>query len=129
MDVDDVWLPAKLESQIPFTDAYDIIGTQCAYFGDRTGSPNIPFGDIATFNFTTTNPIINSSCLVKKQLCYWSNEPNVVEDYDLWLRLWKQNCSFYNIGSVYVQHRLHKESAFNSQGNHLKVRDIVKKYL
>jgi glycosyltransferase involved in cell wall biosynthesis len=129
LDVDDIWLPTKLESQVPFTDAYDVIGTQCRYFGERTGSPNIPFGDITKFNFTITNPIINSSCLVKKHLCYWSNEPNVVEDYDLWLRLWKTRYRFYNIQDVQVLHRIHIKSAFNSRGNDKLAKKLVAKYV
>jgi len=129
LDVDDVWLPTKLESQIQFTDAYDVIGTQCRYFGDRTGSPNIPFGDITKFKFTITNPIINSSCLVKKHLCYWNNEVNGVEDYDLWLRLWKAGHRFYNVQDVQVLHRIHTNSAFNSRGNDNIAKKLVAKYV
>lgn len=129
LDVDDIWLPTKLESQVPFTDAYDVIGTQCRYFGERTGSPNIPFGDITKFNFTITNPIINSSCLVKKSLCYWNNEVNGVEDYDLWLRLWKVGHRFYNVQDVHVLHRIHTNSAFNSRGNDNIAKKLLAKYV
>ncbi len=129
LDVDDVWLPTKLESQISFTNAYDVIGTQCRYFGERTGSPNIPFGDITKFKFTITNPIINSSCLVKKHLCYWNNEVNGVEDYDLWLRLWKTGHRFYNVQDVQVLHRIHTNSAFNSRGNDNIAKKLVAKYV
>lgn len=133
LDVDDIWHSNKLSMQVQYLELYDVIGTQCVYFGSRLQGcvPSIPLGDLQRnkYDFTTCNPIINSSVLIRKELCRWSDGIEGVEDYELWLRLWKQNCSFYNIGSVYVQHRLHKESAFNSQGNHLKVRDIVKKYL
>lgn len=42
LDVDDKWLPKKLESQIPYTNIYDVIGTMCKYFGDLNVIPNIP---------------------------------------------------------------------------------------
>jgi hypothetical protein len=108
---------------------YDVIGTQCRYFGDRPGSPNIPFGDITKFNFISTNPVINSSCLVKKPLCYWNNEPNVVEDYELWLRLWKSGHRFYNVQDIQVLHRIHNNSAFNSRGNDNLAKQLVTKYM
>ena len=117
LDVDDIWLPKKLESQIPFMDSYDIIGTQCRYFGDITGSPSIPLKDITTLDFYKVNPIINSACLVKKELCYWNDIFNGVEDYDMWLRLWKQKCKFYNVETIQVMHRIHQESAFNNSNN------------
>ena len=105
LDVDDIWLPNKLNSQVPFISTYDVIGTQCKYFGDLTVSPNIPLGNITNYDFIKSNPIINSSCLVKKELCYWNN--SFVEDYDLWLRLWKAGHRFYNVQDVQVLHRIH----------------------
>ena len=51
IDVDDKWLVNKLESQIPYMKKYDIIGTNCQYFGDRTGQPAIPLGDLKNHNF------------------------------------------------------------------------------
>jgi teichuronic acid biosynthesis glycosyltransferase TuaG len=128
LDVDDKWLPKKLESQIPFTKEYDVIGTMCKYFGDLNISPNIPQGDISKYDFLSVNPIINSSCLVKKELCYWDGTFNGVEDYDLWLRLWKQGKKFYNVNSIQILHRIHKESAFNAKGNNLRVNDLRNKY-
>ena len=128
LDVDDKWLPKKLELQVPFMKDYDVIGTMCKYFGNLNSSPSIPYGDISKFNFLSVNPIINSSCLVRKELCYWDGKWNGVEDYDMWLRLWKQGKKFYNVGSLQVLHRIHKESAFNAKGNHLKVDELRRKY-
>lgn len=71
-------------------------------------------------SFLHSNPIINSSVLLKKELCCWRTT-TVLEDYDLWLNLRykKENpiCKFYNCPSVLVKHRLHENSAFNSKGN------------
>jgi glycosyltransferase involved in cell wall biosynthesis len=130
LDVDDIWYPTKLEKQINFT-SYDVIGTKCIYFGKKELEglcPNIPTGDISNCDFFETNPIINSSCLVKKKLCYWSTEPNEVEDYELWLRLrYLNNVKFYNVDEILVKHRLHDDSAFNNT-NHLYVDSLKNKY-
>lgn len=126
LDVDDMWKPTKLSSQIPYMGKYDVIGTMCTYFGDSDNVPLISLGDISSINFFRGNPIINSSCLLKKELCVWRKIYDGVEDYDLWITLWKKGCKFYNIDSIQVCHRIHESSAFNATGNHLKVVDLIK---
>ena len=124
LDVDDIWLPNKLETQICQINNYDVIGSQCVYFENiENVSPNIPLGDISNFDFKLLNPIINSSAIIRKELCYWNE--NGLEDYDLWLRLRNQNKTFYNCEQVLVKHRIHKKSAFNSQGNNNKVAELL----
>ena len=127
LDVDDKWLPKKIESQVNYLNNYDVIGTQCKYFGDLNTSPNIPIGDLSNFNFFNYNPIINSSCLLKKELCKWDGSLNL-EDYDLWLKLWRDGKQFYNVNEIQVLHRIHNDSAFNAKGNNLKVNDLKQKY-
>ncbi len=128
LDVDDIWLPTKLEKQLPLMRIYDVIGTHCHYFGERLGQPNIPTGDLRTHDFLKVNPIINSSCLVKKEHCLWDGTVDGVEDYDLWLRLWRKKCRFYNIPEPLTLHRIYQSSAFNAKGNHLQARDVVERY-
>ena len=128
LDVDDIWLSNKLNSQIPFLMSYDVIGTFCQYFGDLNNRPKLPIGNLSNFNFLDYNPIINSSSLIKKELCFWNYEADGVEDYDLWLRLWKKNKHFYNVDTIQVLHRIHKSSAFNANGNNLKVDALISKY-
>ena len=106
-----------------------IKGSKCIYFGEKNYMPNIPIGDISKFNFLLFNPIINSSSIIRKELCYWDKKHDGVEDYDLWLRLRKLNKKFYNCKEILVKHRIHSSSAFNSNGNHLKVKDLLKKYI
>lgn len=128
LDVDDKWLPMKLEKQIPFMGSYNVIGTGCRYFGDLNISPNIPLGNITGFNFLNFNPIINSSCLINKDVAWWNPEMIQLNDYEMWLRLWKQNKNFFNVPEILVLHRIHNDSAFNAKGNHTKVADLIKKF-
>jgi len=128
LDVDDKWLPNKLSSQIPYMDKFDVIGTHCKYFGNMNIIPKIPIGNISSFDFFKFNPIINSSCLIKKEYAYWNSEVDGVEDYDLWLKLRKQGKLFYNVSDIQVMHRIHNDSSFNAKGNHLKVKDLLLKY-
>lgn len=125
LDVDDIWHDKKLEKQVPFIEKYDVVGSRCIYFGDINGVvPYNPVGDISMFDFFRINPIINSSCIIRKELCFWNE--NGIEDYDLWLKLRNQNKVFYNCSEVLVKHRIHKTSAFNANGNNNLVGDLKK---
>ena len=125
LDVDDIWIPNKLEIQAVYLDKYDVIGTKCVYFGNLNGNiPDIPIGDLSNVNFLSGNPIINSSVLIRKEYCYW--EENGIEDYELWLRLKSQGRTFFNCSDVLVRHRIHSNSAFNSTG---KQENAIKKIL
>jgi glycosyltransferase involved in cell wall biosynthesis len=127
LDVDDIWHPQKLEIQAQLLNKYDVIGSNCIWIGDRPGIvPQIPTGDISNFDFSLVNPIINSSSIIKKELCYWNE--NGIEDYDLWLRLRGENKKFFNFKEILVEHRIHSSSAFNSKGNHNKVDNLLKNY-
>jgi glycosyltransferase involved in cell wall biosynthesis len=122
LDVDDVWHNRKLEIQVPFLTKYDVIGSKCVYFGNVSNFvPNIPVKNITFFNFFKMNPIINSSCIIRKEFCYW-NPDEFIEDYDLWLRLRKLGKTFYNCPQILVKHRIHEKSSFNSTGKHKKIR-------
>lgn len=126
LDVDDDWLPAKLEKQVPFLDRFDVVGTKCVYFGDLEGTvPRIPVGDISVFDFKQVNPVINSSSIIRKTLASWNPKYDGVEDYDLWIRLRRDNRQFYNMDEVMVRHRVHQTSAFNSQDQRSKLAEIL----
>ena len=126
LDVDDIWHPQKLEVQCHELNKIDVIGSNCVWFGDRPGIvPSIPVGDISNYDFSIVNPIINSSSVIRKELCYWNNTWDGVEDYDLWLRLRKQNKKFFNFKEILVKHRIHNTSAFNSKGNNNKVDSLL----
>ena len=126
LDVDDIWHDEKLNVQSQLLNNYDIIGSKCIWFGERAGIvPTIPVGDISEFDFSLVNPIINSSSIIRKELCYWNENYNGVEDYDLWLRLRKQNKRFFNCKAILVKHRIHSSSAFNAKGNDNKVDNLL----
>jgi len=125
LDVDDIWHDEKLNVQSQLLNHFDVIGSNCVWFGDRDGVvPPIPVGDISEYDFALINPIINSSSIIKKELCYWNE--NGIEDYDLWLRLRKDNKKFFNCKAILVKHRIHTSSAFNAKGNNDKVSDLLK---
>lgn len=127
LDVDDIWHYKKLEIQIKYLDNYDVIGSNCVWFGDIEGIiPKIPQNDFSEFNFAEVNPIINSSSIITKSLCYWNE--NGIEDYDLWLKLRKQNKKFYNCPEILVKHRIHKTSAFNSKRNNNQVKSLLESH-
>jgi hypothetical protein len=65
---------------------------------------------------------------VKKELCLWDGSVDGVEDYDLWLRLWRKKRFFYNLPDALVLHRIHQTSSFNAKGNHLDARHVVERY-
>lgn len=127
LDVDDVWEPTKLIKQSQYMYTYDVIGTKCIYFGETAPIvPNIPVGNISYYNFLNQNPIINSSSLIKKELCNWSEF--FLEDYELWLSLWIQHKTFFNIEESLVGHRIHSKSAFNSKHNTGELKELIDKY-
>jgi len=129
LDVDDIWHEEKLNLQSQLLNRFDVIGSNCVWFGDRPGIvPSIPVGDISNYDFSLVNPMINSSSIIKKELCYWNSKWDGIEDYDLWLRLRKQKKQFFNCKAILVKHRIHAASAFNAKGNDNKVDDLLFSY-
>ena len=114
--------------QTKILNLYDVIGSNCIWFGDINDIvPQIPNLDISAFDFRQVNPIINSSSIIRKEMCCWDIHSGV-EDYDLWIRLRLSGCKFYNCPEILVKHRIHQTSAFNSKGNHNAVPDLLAKY-
>lgn len=115
LDVDDKWHQDKLLSQLSYINEYDIVGTGCRYFGDRSDKPNIPYGLIDKNIFSLLNPVINSSSMFLKRDAYWNETLPGLEDYDIWLRLNKEGKKFFNLYQELCYHRIHKTSHFNTQ--------------
>lgn len=128
LDADDIWLPEKLEKQVPILRSYDVVGTNCQYFGDRQDFPIIPFNNYrVSHNFFIANPIINSSVIIHKNNAKW-NKDELLEDYDLWFRLLYERKSFYNLKEVLCKHRIHTSSFFNNNNNNY-VNELKQKWL
>lgn len=130
LDVDDIWLPTKLavQAELLSKDQYDVVGSKCVYFENLEGViPQIPDGDFTYFNFKLVNPVINSSAVLRKELAHWKEEFAGVEDYELWTRLRRANKRFYNFEDVHVKHRVHQNSAFNTQDHSAKIA-LIKEY-
>jgi glycosyltransferase involved in cell wall biosynthesis len=122
LDVDDVWHKEKLIEQIHYIkDGYDVVGSNCVYFGDKNNIiPPIPIGDFSkNYDFTKSNPVINSSVIININLAQWNINNTVgTEDYELWIQLKKKGgIKFYNLPNILVKHRIHKKSAFNNTNN------------
>tara|TARA_R110002051_G_scaffold230621_1_gene292613 strand:+ start:58 stop:693 length:636 start_codon:yes stop_codon:yes gene_type:complete len=115
LDVDDLWESQKLEKQIPHLAKYDIVGTNCQYIGDMDTNPHLILGEINNSDFLQFNTMINSSAIIKKELCYWMESLPGLEDYELWLRLAKHNKKFFNLSDVLTFHRIHRSSHFNTK--------------
>jgi len=129
LDVDDIWHERKLEIQSILLNNYDVIGSKCIWFGDRGGVvPIIPTDDISNYDFSLVNPIINSSSITRKELCYWNSSWDGIEDYDMWLRLRNQNKKIFNFQEILVKHRIHNDSAFNAKGNGNKVPELLRSH-
>ena len=127
LDVDDIWMSEKLELQSSYLYRYDVIGTRCVYFGESDGHiPEIPVGDLSNFPFLYSNPMINSSVLIRKEYCHWKE--NGIEDYDLWLKLKSEGHTFFNYPTILVKHRIHSSSAFNSKGHEHLRNTLIDKY-
>ena len=122
LDCDDKWEPTKLEKQYnaSMSIAKDavVIGTFCRYFGEISGGPSLPTGYIDPSILEDYNPVINSSAMIKKEYCQWEYDDinYTMEDYSLWMDICLQGKKLYNVPEHLTWHRIHKTSAFNTQG-------------
>lgn len=120
LDCDDTWERNKLIYQKIAIDQskrkIDVCGTFCRYFGDFiSNGPALPAGYISSKELWASNPIINSSALIRREMALWEDRFGL-EDYDLWLRLRDSGAVLFNIPEYLVNHRIHAGSAFNGKG-------------
>jgi len=138
-DADDIWHPTKLEEQLKYANAYDVIGTDCHYIGadgnhlDINPRPKAFLHDkIVEDAFNGHNPIVNCSALIRANLLEKFNynpELDGIEDYDLWMRIMRYTDSkFINIPQKLVDHRLHPESHFNTKNFTEKINQLIQTY-
>lgn len=129
-DDDDIWQPNKLQRQSTYIDRYDVIGSFIYYInedGQVINNLDLEIVDkkIKHLSLSGNNQIANSSAVIKKSRILdingWREDIDGIEDYDLWLRLIKNNCLFVNINEYLVMHRLHKKSNFNTKTHDLSL--------
>ena len=131
-DDDDIWLPNKLETQLKYTNEYDVIGSFISYIDKndkhiRNLILNQKHDEILFNSLNGNNQMANSSVILKKidviEIGGWDESLDSfadegyqpLEDYDLWLRLLKKDKQFINHPEILVQHRLHYNSKFNNK--------------
>lgn len=138
-DADDIWHPTKLEEQLKYANAYDVIGTDCHYIDadgkylDINPRPKAFIHDkIVEDAFNGHNSIVNCSALIRANLLEKFNynpELDGIEDYDLWMRIMRYTDSkFINIPQKLVDHRLHPESHFNTKNFTEKINQLIQTY-
>lgn len=136
IDADDIWHPNKLEEQIKYTNAYDVIGTMCNYIDENKAIVSIhnpipnEHDKIVESIKNKVNPLINSSVLIRtkflNQFNGWDKEYEGVEDFYLWAQLAIFTMAkFININSPLVWHRLHINSHFNNSSHASKIEAIT----
>jgi glycosyltransferase involved in cell wall biosynthesis len=136
IDGDDIWHNDKLSSQIKISENFDVIGT-LAYYIDRHNvrinqlSLDENDNEIKNGFLLGHNQIINSSAFLRTEdaleIGGWDNTVEGLEDFDFWIRLFKEGKTFYNIQRHLVSHRIHSQSNFNSKKLPFSVYDILNK--
>lgn len=114
-DGDDLMVEDRMEKQLACMEShgYDVCGSS-AYIFDDTGTwgrrdlPEYP----SKLTMVTGTPCIHPSVLMKRDKLlevggYSDNEltRQRLEDYDLWLKLFENGCSFYNIQEPLIYFR------------------------
>jgi hypothetical protein len=118
LDADDLWLSKKLEYQMSVYEqdqSIGIVGAMCRYFGDSNEFKILPPGLLTIDDFTTFNPLIHSSILIRRERAVYSDE-FVAYDYDCWVRNVKNGTVIFNINNILVLHRIHSKSYYNTSG-------------
>jgi glycosyltransferase involved in cell wall biosynthesis len=123
-DDDDVWMTSKLSKQIVYIEEFDVIGSRIQYideYGNFQGVPRIFTSnqEIVNLSMSGNNQIANTSALFNKskvvEVGGWREDIDGIEDYDLWLRMMRKGCVFFNHPEILVSHRIHQNSNFNTK--------------
>lgn len=115
LDIDDKWMPEKLEKQLLYIQSYDVIGTDTEYFGDKSGTPGLFLGVLTPKMFRFQNPVVNSSVMMQRKCAWWNEKWEGLDDYNLWFYLLNKGKRFYNVPEILTNHRIHDESFFNNK--------------
>ena len=111
LDSDDYWNENHLEKSIAQLVENDIVYSQ-PFFVDEKGFPlsvvNIPIPSMFIGKHLLHNNYIWISSVVAKKDCFVNNEfdssLDSIEDWDMWICLWKQNFKFVDKGETTVRY-------------------------
>jgi glycosyltransferase involved in cell wall biosynthesis len=116
LDVDDVWLPEKLEKQIEsFKDEYALVHTGVNMIDEHgymvpwrvpTEHRGVVTNWLLLRNFISMSSVMVRSSVIKK--IKFNDAYNLVGDYDLWLRM-SVGHKFNYVDEVLLHYRRHKE--------------------
>lgn len=115
MDSDDIALPRRLEKQLAYLQKHglDLVGCDLALIdsqGKQFGEQIYPKGKDINRRLPVKNPFAHISILAKKQVFIQARGYNAgfnSEDYDLWLRLGRQDVKWDNMPDKLMLYRIH----------------------
>ena len=137
LDSDDLWYPLKLSTCLDYLKQ----GADAACHGtwirkdgvlDKKFIPANPYHNLyETLLFKGNSTIATSTVVLKKQCLkqfgVFSENPAMVmaEDYDLWLRLAKNNVRWIIIPKILGEYTVHGKNASNNIKRHMMAEDVV----
>jgi len=115
MDADDIAWPERLEKQLNYLHEHslDLVGSDLRLInerGDVLGVRSYPKGEHIAWKLRYKNCFAHNTILVKKHILIEARGYNAgfnSEDYDLWLRLLRQNIAWDNMPLTLVDYRVH----------------------
>jgi glycosyltransferase involved in cell wall biosynthesis len=139
MDCDDISFPQRLAKQVEYLDRHPdiaVIGAQSIYIdtnGNVTDNQDIyqPPVEPSSMKWTASYecPFVNPSVMYRKQiLCVelggYDENATFAEDYEIWLRLLKNNYQGANLPEILVKYRINPKSLMHSANNATKINAV-----
>jgi len=137
LDSDDLWYPSKLSTCLE----YFRQGADATCHGmwirkdgvlDKKFTPAQPSHDLYETLLFKGNPLIATSTVIVKKQCLkkfgiFSEDPSIVtvEDYDLWLRLAKNNVRWIIIPEILGEYTVHDKNASKNIKRQMMAEDVV----
>jgi len=117
LDSDDFWFDNHLEKSIQHLSDNDVVYSKPIFVGPEgivLQAVNIPVPSMFIGKQLLHNNYIWISSVVAKKECFLNNEfdssLNSIEDWDMWIRLWKENFKFVDKNIVTVRYLVKENS-------------------